>query len=174
VSVVPDNRPGAGTVIAHTLGARAAPDGYTLVLGSSSALTTNPAFGGKLDYDSVKDFAPVGLAAYVPQLLVVHPSVPAKTLSELFELAKAQPGKITIQQVHRVDRHGVGRQHAAGTAGMDTQRTGRKWCAIQVFGDRGADAGCARLDLNQAQPVDSLDGGRPIGLACIPVRLAGV
>jgi len=96
VSVVADNRPGAGTAIAHSLGAKAAPDGYTLLLGSSSGLTTNPAFGGKLDYDPVKDFAFVGLAAYVPQLLVVHPAVAAKTLPELIDLAKAQPRKINI------------------------------------------------------------------------------
>lgn len=96
VSVIADNRPGAGTAIAHTLGARAAPDGYTILLGSSSGLTTNPAFGSKLDYDPLKDFAPVGLAAYVPQLLVVHPSVPAKNLSEFIELAKAQPRKVII------------------------------------------------------------------------------
>src|SRR4030095_6011464 len=94
VPVVADNRPGAGTAIAHTLGARAAPDGYTLLLGSSSGLTTNPAFGNKLDYDPVKDFAAIGLAAHVPQLLVVHPSLQAKTVSGLIDLAKAQPGKI--------------------------------------------------------------------------------
>ncbi len=96
VSVIADNRPGAGTAIAHTLGARAAPDGYTLLLGSSSGLTTNPAFGNKLDYDPVKDFSAVGLAAYVPQLIVVHPSVPAKSMNELIDLAKAQPGKINF------------------------------------------------------------------------------
>ncbi|MPZ46084.1 MAG: tripartite tricarboxylate transporter substrate binding protein [Betaproteobacteria bacterium] len=92
VPVVCDNRPGAGTAIAHTLGAKAAPDGYTLLLGASSGMTTNPASGAKLDYDSVKDFAHVGLAAYVPQLIVVHPSVPAKSFPELIELAKT-PGK---------------------------------------------------------------------------------
>jgi len=94
VSVIADNRPGAGTAIAHTLGAKATPDGYTLLLGSSSGLTTNPAFGAKLDYDPVKDFAPMGLAAYVPQLLVVHPAVPAKTMAELIELAKAKPDAV--------------------------------------------------------------------------------
>jgi tripartite-type tricarboxylate transporter receptor subunit TctC len=94
VTVVADNRPGAGTAIAHTLGARAAPDGYTLLLGASSGLATNPAFGAKLEYDPVKDYAPVGLAAYVPQLLVVHPAVPAKSMHEFIELAKAQPDKI--------------------------------------------------------------------------------
>ena len=96
VPVVSDNRPGAGTAIAHTLAARAAPDGYTLLLGASSGLISNPASGLKLDYDPVKDFAPVGFAAYVPQLLVVHPSVPARSLSELIALAKAQPGKINF------------------------------------------------------------------------------
>jgi tripartite-type tricarboxylate transporter receptor subunit TctC len=96
VPVVADNRPGAGTAIAHALGAKAAADGYTLLLGSSSGLTTNPAFGTKLDYDPVKDFAPVGLAAYTPQLLVVHPAVPVKSSSELIDLAKAQPGKINF------------------------------------------------------------------------------
>jgi tripartite-type tricarboxylate transporter receptor subunit TctC len=96
VPVVADNRPGAGTAIAHTLAAKATADGYTLLLGASSGLTTNPAFGNKLEYDPVKDFAPVGLAAYVPQLLVVHPSVPAKDIKELIELSKAQPDKINF------------------------------------------------------------------------------
>jgi tripartite-type tricarboxylate transporter receptor subunit TctC len=96
VPVVADNRPGAGTAIAHTLGARAAKDGYTLLLGSSSGLTTNPAMGSKLDYDPVKDFAFVSLAAYVPQFLVVHPAVQAKNVKELIELAKAQPGTISF------------------------------------------------------------------------------
>jgi len=96
VPVVADNRPGAGTATAHTIGAKAAKDGYTLLLGSSSGLTTNPAFGFKLEYDPVRDFAPVGLAAHVPQFLVVHPSVPAKSVNELIDLAKAQPGKINF------------------------------------------------------------------------------
>jgi tripartite-type tricarboxylate transporter receptor subunit TctC len=96
VPVVADNRPGAGTAIAHTLGARAAPDGYTLLLGAGSGMSTNPAIMSKLDYDPVKDFSPVGLAAYVPQLFVVNPSVPAKTITELIDLAKAQPGKVNF------------------------------------------------------------------------------
>ena len=96
VPVIADNRPGAGTAIAHTLAAKAAPDGYTLVLGAGSGLSTNPAFGLKLEYDPVKDFEPAGLAAYVPQLFVVHPAVPAKGMNELINLAKAQPGKINF------------------------------------------------------------------------------
>jgi len=96
VTVVADNRPGAGTAIAHTLGAKAAPDGYTLLLSASSGMTTNPAIGAKLEYDPIKDYAHVGLAAYVPQLLGIHPSVPVKSPSDFFELGKAQPGKISF------------------------------------------------------------------------------
>jgi tripartite-type tricarboxylate transporter receptor subunit TctC len=94
VAVVIDNRPGAGATIGHGLAAKATPDGYTLLLGTSGGLVVSPAFGTKLPYDSVKDFAPIGLGVYVPFLIVVHPSVPAKNVKELIDLAKAQPGKI--------------------------------------------------------------------------------
>jgi tripartite-type tricarboxylate transporter receptor subunit TctC len=95
-AVVIDNRPGAGSTIGHALGAQATPDGYTLLLGTSGGLIVNPAFGSKLAYDPVRDFAPIGLAVYAPFLLVVHPSVPAKTVKELVDLAKAQPGKVNF------------------------------------------------------------------------------
>jgi tripartite-type tricarboxylate transporter receptor subunit TctC len=96
VPVVVDNRPGAGTAIAHTLAARAAPDGYTLILGASSGLASNPAFGAKLDYDPIKDFEPIGFAGYAPQLLVVHPSVVQKDVREFVALSRAQPDKISF------------------------------------------------------------------------------
>jgi len=91
-----DNRPGAGSVIGHAIGAKATPDGYTLLLGTSAGLVVSPAFGTKLPYEPLKDFAPIGLGVYVPFLLVTHPSVPAKTVRELVDLAKAQPGKINF------------------------------------------------------------------------------
>jgi tripartite-type tricarboxylate transporter receptor subunit TctC len=96
VPVVIDNRPGAGATIGHGLAAKATPDGYTLVLGTSGGLVTGPAFGTKISYDPVKDYAPVGLAVYAPFLLVVHPSITAKGTKELIDLAKAQPGKINF------------------------------------------------------------------------------
>src|SRR5688572_20571064 len=96
VPVVIDNRPGAGATIGHALGAKAPPDGYTLLLGTSAGLVVSPAFGSRLAYDPVKDLAPIGLGVYVPFLLVVHPSVPAKSVKEFVELAKAQPGKINF------------------------------------------------------------------------------
>jgi tripartite-type tricarboxylate transporter receptor subunit TctC len=94
--IVIDNRPGAGSTIGHALGAKAPPDGYTLLLGTSAGLVVSPAFGTKLQYDPVKDFTPIGLGVYVPFLLVIHPSVPAKNPKEFVDLAKAQPGKINF------------------------------------------------------------------------------
>src|SRR5687767_9757332 len=96
VPVVIDNRPGAGATIGHALGAKAPPDGYTLLLGTSGGLVVSPAFGSKLPYDAVKDLAPIGLGVYAPFLLVVHPGVAAKTTKDLVDLAKAQPGKINF------------------------------------------------------------------------------
>src|SRR3990172_6290856 len=96
VSIVVDNRPGAGSTIGHALGAKATADGYTLLLGTSGGLVVSPAFGTRLAYDSVKDFAPIGVGVYVPFLLVVHPGVAAKNTQELIDLAKAQPGKINF------------------------------------------------------------------------------
>lgn len=95
-SIVTDNRPGAGSTIGHAIGAKSAPDGYTLLLGTSAGLVVQPALGVKLSYDPLKDFTPIGLGVYVPFLLVVHPGVAAKTPKELVDLAKAQPGKITV------------------------------------------------------------------------------
>jgi tripartite-type tricarboxylate transporter receptor subunit TctC len=91
--VVVDNRTGAGTMLGSELVARAAPDGYTLLL-SPSTLATNPAAYKKIPYDALRDFAPITQAAAVPNLMMVHPSVPAKNVREMIALAKARPGQI--------------------------------------------------------------------------------
>ena len=91
--VVVDNRPGAGTVIGSDVVAKAPPDGYTLLM-SVSTLAINPATYKKMPYDALRDFAPITEAAFVPNLFVVHPSVPAKSVKELIALAKARPGEM--------------------------------------------------------------------------------
>ncbi len=93
--VVVDYRPGGGGNIGAEIAARTAPDGYTLVILSSSH-TTNPAMFKRLKYDTLRDFAPLSLAATVPNLIVVHPSLPVKTLKELAALGRASPGKLTF------------------------------------------------------------------------------
>lgn len=94
--VVVENRPGAGGAIGTEIGARAAPDGYTLTAGSSAGFTVAPNMVAKLPYDPARDFAPVGMYASFPYVLIVHPSVPVKTVKELVALAKTQPGKLNF------------------------------------------------------------------------------
>ena len=92
--VVIENRPGAGGNLAAEAVAKSAPDGYTWLLGNNSILATNQSLYKKLPYDPVKDFAPVALVAVQPNILVVHPEVPAKSVSDLILLAKQSPGKL--------------------------------------------------------------------------------
>lgn len=92
-SVIVENRPGAGGTLAAAAVARAAPDGYTMHFASGS-LVIHPALYRKLSYDVLRDFAPVMLIGIVPQVLVVHPSLPAGSLRELIALAKRRPGEI--------------------------------------------------------------------------------
>lgn len=88
-----DNRAGAGGIVAAEITAKANPDGYTLLM-SSSSLTIQPSAVDSLPYDTLRDFAPVTLAVSAPYLLVVHPALEAKSMKELIVLAKSQPGKI--------------------------------------------------------------------------------
>ena len=90
-TVIVENKPGAGSAIGATQVARSTPDGDTLLVATSSTLAINSSLYKKLSYDPAKDFAPVSLIAKVPLMVVVHPSVKAKTLAEFVALAKAQP-----------------------------------------------------------------------------------
>ena len=94
--VVIDNRGGAGGTLGTDLGAKAAPDGYTLTLGSTGTLSTAPPLYPKMGYDPIKDFAFTSLVNNVPLVLEEHPSIPAKTVKEFIALAKSRPGKITM------------------------------------------------------------------------------
>ena len=91
--VIVDNRPGAGTMIGIEAVAKAPPDGYTLLMGLST-LAINSALYNKVPYDPVKDFAPVTLATTSASILVVHPSLPVKTLKDLIAFARARPGQL--------------------------------------------------------------------------------
>src|SRR2546423_7790952 len=91
-TVVVENKPGAGTTLGGEQVARSEPDGYTLLMATSTTLAINKTLYKKLPYDPVKDFTPVALVAAVPFALIVNPSIPANTLSEFVAFAKSKPG----------------------------------------------------------------------------------
>jgi tripartite-type tricarboxylate transporter receptor subunit TctC len=133
--VVVDNRPGAGATIGHGLGAKAAPDGYTILFATSGGLITGPIFNTNVQYDPLKDFAPIGLIAYNPFLLVTHPSVPATNIKAFIEDAKARPGKINFASP------GVGTPNHLGIE-LLTAMTGAKFTHVPYKG-----GGPAMIDL---------------------------
>jgi tripartite-type tricarboxylate transporter receptor subunit TctC len=95
--VVIDNRPGAAATLGHAVASKAAPDGYTLLLGTTGGLVSGPALmGSKIPYDPLKDFATIGLATYVPYALVLTASLPANNVKELIDLARASPRKLNF------------------------------------------------------------------------------
>ncbi|MGQ0525991.1 MAG: Bug family tripartite tricarboxylate transporter substrate binding protein [Betaproteobacteria bacterium] len=94
--VIVENRGGAGGRIGTEAVAKAAPDGYTWLLGSSGSLTVNPVFATKSAYDPLRDFVPTSFISEVPLMLAVHPSLPARTVKQFIALAKAQPGAILM------------------------------------------------------------------------------
>jgi tripartite-type tricarboxylate transporter receptor subunit TctC len=94
--VLVENKPGAGATVGADFVAKSAPDGYTLLYGTPGPQIINPYLMKKLPYDPVNDFAPISRLVVIPNILVVHPSVPAKSVKELIELAKAKPNTINF------------------------------------------------------------------------------
>src|SRR3982074_2129379 len=92
--VVVENKPGAGTTLGAEQVARSEPDGYTLLMATSTTLAINKTLYKKLPYDPVKDFMPIALLAGVPFALIVNPMLPAKTLAEFIAYAKSKPGDL--------------------------------------------------------------------------------
>jgi len=91
-----DNRAGAGGSIGTEAAVRAAPDGYTMVLASTSEIAINPFLYSRLSYDTVKDLTPVAMIASTPMVIIIHPTMPLKSVKDLIALAKAKPGEINV------------------------------------------------------------------------------
>lgn len=117
--VVVENRAGAASAIGTEIAARAAADGYTLLLGTSAGFCINPALGGKLSYDPERDFAPVSLLVINPQILVVHPSLPVHSVKGLVALAKNRPGQINYASVGNASPQHLGMEMLKRMTGID-------------------------------------------------------
>ncbi len=129
--VVVENRTGANGNVGADFVAKSAPDGYTLLITDLGGLVISASVYPKLPFDPSKDFSPVVMVSYSPHVLAVHPSVPAKSMKELIELAKAQPGKLNFAV------SGIG--GAPQLAGIEfAQRAGVRWTYIPYKG--GSDA----------------------------------
>src|SRR5262249_39568646 len=119
--IVVDNRGGAGGTIATRAVARSAPDGYTILLAYTGTLAINPSLYANPGYDPRKDFAPIGLIAGLPSVLVVHPMLPVRSIAELIAFAKTQPGRIDYAFVPGTVGH-ITTELFANTAGIDFTR----------------------------------------------------
>ena len=116
---VVENLPGAGGMVAANSVGKAQPDGYVLMLGNSGALAINPAITPKLNYDPIKDFAPITALATVPTVFLANPKVPADTLKDFIALAKKQPGKLAYGSAGPGSIHHLTMAIFADQAGID-------------------------------------------------------
>jgi tripartite-type tricarboxylate transporter receptor subunit TctC len=126
-TVIVDNKVGATGSIGATFVAKSAPDGDTLLLGTSSIMAASPNLTANLTYDPVNDFVPISLVATIENILVVHPSVPAKTVKELVAYAKANPNKLSYAS------SGVGSTYHLGAELFGSQ-TGIEWTHVPYKG----------------------------------------
>ncbi|MGA0115038.1 MAG: Bug family tripartite tricarboxylate transporter substrate binding protein [Burkholderiales bacterium] len=117
--VVVENRPGANGIIGVESVLRSAPDGYSLLFGTSGSLALAPATNNKLPYDVFKDLAPITLTVINPQILAVHPSLPARNVTELVKLAKAKPGEINYGSVGPGSPQHLGMELLKSRAGVN-------------------------------------------------------
>ena len=118
-SVISDPRPGAGGAIGAEIVARAAPDGYTLLMATNSTHGSNPVLYAKLPYDPIKDFAPITLMVGTPYVLTVHPSLPVATLKQLIAFAKSKPGQLNYASAGNGSTHHLCGELLKSTAGID-------------------------------------------------------
>jgi tripartite-type tricarboxylate transporter receptor subunit TctC len=159
--LVIDPRSGAGGILGTEIAAKAAPDGYTLVLVSPSH-AINPALHAKMPYDAVKDFTPITQLAEVPNIVSVHPGVPARSIKELIALAKAKPGSLSYGSA------GIGSsQHLAGELFKEMAGVNLVHVPYKAASATNIDlmAGRIQLAFGSTASVPHIRAGKLIGLA---------
>jgi tripartite-type tricarboxylate transporter receptor subunit TctC len=169
-SVVADNRGAAGGIVGFELAARAAPDGYTLLLGSAGGLTMNPSLYLKLPYDPQRDYVPITQLTVGPNLMCVHPSVAAKTVQDFVALARAKPGQINFASA------GTGNRLAAEmfriATGISIVNVPYKGTG-QAIGDL-VGGQVQMMMINPVAAVPQVRGGKLRGLAVTSLKRASI
>ncbi len=164
---VPDFRPGAGGNVAAEIVAKAPPDGYTLLL-TSGSIAISPSLFPKLGYDPFRDFAPITLLASVPNVMVVHPSVPAKSLQELIQLAKTHPGKLNYGSGGFGSGSQLGSELFKSVAKIDIRHVPYKGAALAMTGMLSGEVDMVTSTVPATIPF--IDAGRLRGLAVMAER----
>src|SRR5690242_19118345 len=157
-----ENKPGAGNVIGIEAAARAAPDGYTLLV-SASTIALNSVLYKKVPYDPVRDFTPITLAATAPNILVVNPKLPIKSVADLIAAAKAQPGKLSYGTPGIGTSPHLCMELFKSMAGVDLQHVPYKGTAAAVTDIIGGQIDVAFATALTAKPL--IDAGRLRALA---------
>jgi tripartite-type tricarboxylate transporter receptor subunit TctC len=169
-ATIVENKPGAGTTIGAEQVARAAPDGYTLLLATSTTLAINKALYNKLPYDPVKDFTPIALVAGVPFALIVNPQVPAKTPTEFIAYAKSKPGLAYGSAGNGSPQH-LGAEMLKSAAGIDVHHVPYRGSVAAMLDVIAGHVAFMVVDLQPALPQIAAGKVRVLGVTT-PRRVA--
>ena len=171
-TVVVENVAGAAGVIGSERVAKAAPDGYTLLLGATTTHGINPALNPKLSYDAVKDFTPISLVTTIPHVLVVHPSLPVNTLAEFVQYAKAKPG-LPYGSAGNGSPHHLAGALFSSLAGFNATHIPYKGVGPSLVDLVGGQISFMSVGATAADPHIKAGKLRPLALAA-PIRLQGL
>jgi tripartite-type tricarboxylate transporter receptor subunit TctC len=169
-TVVVENKPGAGTTLGAELVARAKPDGYTLLMATSTTLAINKSLYKKLPYDPVQDFTPIALVAGVPFALIVNPQLPARTLAEFIAYAKSNPGLAYGSAGNGSPQH-LGAEMLRSAAGIDIRHVAYRGSVPAMLDVIAGHIPFMVVDLQPALPQISEGKVRVLGVTT-PKRVA--
>lgn len=151
--VVIDNRPGAGSTIGAGIAARAAPDGHTLLMATSTTLAINASLFQRLPYDPVADFAPVSLVAGVPLALIVSPTLGIRSLAEFVAYAKARPGELSYGSAGNGTPHHLAGELFKTAAGIDAKHVAYRGSLVAMNDVVGGHIPYMFMDMSPALPL---------------------